>query len=114
MFSDSIASVSTAPVSAAADVEMRFGAAGSGGAGFDWAVLSCAQELKSCPTSFCVLLTLSEACTAVFGWTVSLHQSSCDVPSSRHHFSGKRIPGRSDDHFQRFLIPALAFNLPSI
>ena len=58
---------------------MRFGAARSGGAGCpswaeasNWAVLSCAQEIKSCPTSFCVLLTFSEACPAVFGWTVSL------------------------------------------
>ena len=110
MSSDSITFVSTPPFCASVDVEMRFGAAGSVGSGLNRAVLSCAQKIKSCPTSFCVLLTLSEACPAVFGWTVSLLQSSCDVPSSRHHFSGARIPGRSCDHFQRFFIPALAFD----
>ena len=113
--------VSTPPICAAVDVEMRFGVAGPGGAGLpllgsglNWAVFSCAKEIKSCPTSFCVLLTFSEACQAVFGWTVSLHRSSCDVPSSRHHFSTARIPGRSSDHFQRSLIPALAFDFPPI
>ena len=110
MSSDSITSVSAPPDCAAVDVEMRFGAAGSGGAGCpSWALASsgpsspAAQEIKSCPTSFCVLLILSEACPAVFGWTVSLHPCSCDVPSSRHYFCGTRIPRRSSDQFQRSL-----------
>ena len=45
-------------------------------------------------------------------WTVSLPESSCDVPSSRHH-SWAWIPGRFCDKFQRSLVAALAYNFPS-
>ena len=81
------------------------------GSDLKWPILSSAQELESCQASLCVLLTLSEACPTVFGWTVSFHQSSCDVSSADHHFSWSRIPGRSCDHLQRSLVQAIAFDL---
>ena len=119
MSSDSITSVSTPPVCASIVVEMRFDAAGSGGAVCSsWALASTrpsspAHKRSNLVQHRFVLLTLSEACCAVFGWTVSLHQSSCDVPSSRHHYSGARISVRSCDLFQRSFIPALTFAFPS-
>ena len=92
--------MSTPPACTAFEVETRFGAAGSGGAACSSCVLSserpifsCAQEFKSCSASFRMLLTLREATTAIFGRTVSLDQSSHDVPSSHHHFTWPGLHG---------------------